>query len=103
MSLFEKLQATTASLEEEVVVVTIKRIVSTSNPLRVCVKCEEGDFFAFVSAFPNSKVPVLYKPIKAEMLIREKGEYINVISFTFDAEGLGKYNTVATFGNPVVL
>ena len=88
---------------EETVPVTINKIVGTSNPLRVCIKCDEGDFFSFVSAFPGGKIPTISKPIKSELLLREKGEYVNVISVTYDTEQLGKFGLVASYGNPVVL
>jgi len=104
-SLFEKMQArnTKEPAKEETVNVTINRIVGTSNPLKVVMKCDVGDIFTYVSAFPNGKAPMIAKPIKAEVLLREKGEYVNVISITYDSEQLGKYNLVAGFGNAVAL
>ena len=103
-TLLKKLQdSNKAKVAEESAKVVINKISSTSNPEKVILKCDEGDFFVFASAFPNKKIPVISQPIKAELLLREKGEYVNVISVSFETEQLGKYNLVATFGNAVVL
>ena len=102
-NLLEKLKSVSKEQVEETVSITIKRICGTSNPDRVVLKCEEGDFFCFKQVFADNIVPNINKPIKAEMLLREKGEYVNVVSVTYDVEQLGKYNLVASFKNPVVL
>lgn len=104
-TLLKKLQDSNkaAKATEESAKVVINKIASTNNPEKVILKCDEGDFFVFASAFPNKRIPVISQPIKAELLLREKGEYVNVIAVSFETEQLGKYNLVATFGNAVVL
>jgi hypothetical protein len=103
-SLLDKIvESSKKDIVEETVPITINKIVGTSNPLRMCMKCVEGDFFCFVNTFPNGVVPAINKPIKAEMVLREKGEYVNVVSVTFDMEQLGKFNLVSTYKNPVIL
>ena len=103
-TLLKKLQdSNKAKVAEESAKVVINKISSTSNPEKVILKCDEGDFFVFASAFPNKKIPVISQPIKAELLLREKGEYVNVTSVSFETEQLGKYNLAATYCNAVVL
>ena len=102
-NLLEKCTAKATAQVEETVAITINKIVGTSNPLRVCMKCVEGDFFTFLNTFPGGVAPTINKPIKAEMVLREKGEFVNVVSVTFDTEQLGKHNLVATYKNPVIL
>lgn len=102
-NLLTKLRSSAKAQVEETVSITINKIVGTNNPNRVVMKCNEGDFFCFTNVFPQGLVPTINKPIKAEMVLREKGEYVNVISVTYNTEDLGKYNLVATYKNPVVL
>ena len=103
-TLLKKLQdSNKAKVAEESAKVVINKISSTSNPEKVILKCDEGDFFVFASAFPNKKIPIISQPIKAELLLREKGEYVNVTSVSFETEQLGKYNLAATFGNALIL
>lgn len=101
--LFDKLNSKATVQNEESVDIIINRILATNNPQRVVMKCAEGDFFCFTNVFPKNIVPVVNKPIKATMLLREKGEYVNVVGVNFDTEQLGKHNLVASYGNAVVL
>lgn len=104
MSLLSKLQGSAKEAPvEETVAVTINKVLATNNPLRVVLKTDKGDFFVFVSCFPSGRVPMINKPIKAEITLRERGEFVNVVAVSYDAEQLGKFGLVASFGNAVVL
>jgi hypothetical protein len=90
------------STEEETTLI-INRIMGTKDPKKVIIKTNSGDFFIFTDAFPKGIVPVISKPLKTTALLRQKGEYTNIISISYDTEELGKYNMVSSYGNAVVL
>ena len=92
-----------ATRPQETVEVVINAIRGTKDDRRSMLDTNKGTFFAFNNSFPNGVVPVFSDKLKATVTLEENGEFINVVDIKYDAEDLGKFNTVATFGNAVVL
>ena len=112
MSLLAKLQERNKASnfqprESEIVGVIIKSITGTRSEDRVRVITDQGTFFIWKSAFPKGLVPSMAGELPAQLVLEEnkteQGEFVNVIAVNYNAEALGKYNTVATFGNAVAL
>lgn len=98
-SMLDKMQAklsTFKAKEEQTVNVTIKDIKPTKDSNRVMLVTDKGNMFAFKNVFAGGVPAMVTNPFKAEVALRENGEFVNVSRVKYNPEEIGKYNFVAT-------